>query len=482
MVNFAPLSPIRKHLEAGRFQEALSLVRKALKTNREDPTAWVYLAQSLEQIPRFKAYAPLAYERAWILDPRANWIAENCSHLPPLALTKAPPWLADLFGVPRVSVTCAMIARNEEQSIRQTLEAAKPAVDEMIVVDTGSNDKTPSIAKDMGACVYSYPWKDNFSAARNFAMEKVRTDWVFWIDADEILDPKDTLVPRLVAGIFDYKNPPVLLRVVLSNNLGADTSDNYDVSRLFPTRFGLKFWGRIHEQIGPPDGDFYATAYDHPLVRIRLHHNGYHPALIAKKLERNIRVLRLAIQDDPNDVVSWGFLGRELYLQGELSQAVDALYQAEHLAQNVATYGRLPEIQSYLVDALTRLGRLDEAMTVSHRAVESSSLFPPGWYNYGKVRLMMAWQLSESARRAFLTAREKAPLYDGIITYDPQIPRWMSLVALADTAKLQGDWTAAVRLYEQARREQAPDQAVDVPLEHIKNQLSELQHLFTEGE
>ncbi len=472
---------IRKHLEAGRFQEAISLIRRTLTAHRADPEAWVYLAQALEKTS-FKDYAGLAYERAWILDPRAEWISRTPSYPPRVSVADAPSWLQELLNVPLLSLSAAIIARNEAQSLKRCLEAVQPAVDEIVVVDTGSEDQTPSIAQDLGARVYSCPWTDNFSAARNFAMEKVRTDWVFWIDADEILDPDDIHVPRVVAGLLDNCNPPVILRVVLINNTGSETHYNFDVSRLFPTRFGLRFRGRIHEQIGPPDGDLYAAAYNHPLVRIRLHHDGYHPDLIPRKLERNIRILRLAIHDNPDDVASWGFLGRELYLQGNLMEAVDVLYQAERMASNVAMYGRLPEIQAYLADALIQLGRLDEAITVSRRAVESNPQFPPGWYNYGKAQLMMAWQFSESARRALIAAREQAPLYEGIITYDPQIPRWKSLVALADVAKLQGDWMAAVRLYQQARNEQAPDQAVHVPLQHIRDQLSQLQKILGQDE
>lgn len=476
------LKDIRKRLEAGRFQEVIAQVASILHNNPPDAQAWLYLAQALENT-RHRSLGWLAYERAWILDPQAKWVDQVRPRFQRTISNKQiPSWFRDLLKVPKVSLTAAMIACNEERSIQQTLEAVAPAVDDIVVVDTGSDDHTATIAKRLGASVYATSWNDDFSAARNFAMTHVKTDWVLWIDADEILDPEDIKVPRLVAGLFHRYDPPLTLRVVLINDLGGSKEYNFDVSRLFPTRFGLRFWGRIHEQIGPPVGGIYKTAYHHPLVRIRLHHDGYDPSRLPQKLERNIRILRLALNDNPDDVISWGFLGRELYVQGNLEDAVNALYRAEKLAQDIETYGRVPELRTYLVDALIRLGRLDEATAVSLRAIEDSPNFPPALYGYGKAQLMMALKLSESARRALVATREKAPEYQGMITYDPQVPGWKSLVALADVAKIQGDWTTAVSLYDEARRQQAPAQAIDIPLQHIREQIAQLQSILSAQE
>ena len=89
------------------------------------------------------------------------------------------------------TLSLCMIVKNEEKNIRRSLESIKPVVDEMIVVDTGSTDRTKDIAKELGAKVYDFQWKDSFSDARNFALSKATSDWILILDADEVISPLD---------------------------------------------------------------------------------------------------------------------------------------------------------------------------------------------------------------------------------------------------------------------------------------------------
>ncbi len=82
-----------------------------------------------------------------------------------------------------------MITRNNESMIRAALNSAAAWVDEIVVVDTGSTDRTKSICQDMGAHVFDFPWCDDFSAARNESLRHCTGDWVFWMDSDDILPP-----------------------------------------------------------------------------------------------------------------------------------------------------------------------------------------------------------------------------------------------------------------------------------------------------
>src|SRR5438552_10806548 len=82
------------------------------------------------------------------------------------------------------SISLCMIARDAENSLAKSLASAKPFVDEIIVVDTGSLDRTPSIATEMGARVFHLPWADDFSVARNHSIEQATGDWIVWMDAD----------------------------------------------------------------------------------------------------------------------------------------------------------------------------------------------------------------------------------------------------------------------------------------------------------
>ena len=84
-----------------------------------------------------------------------------------------------------------MIVKDEENDLVKCLRSVKPVVDEMIVVDTGSTDRTKDIATALGAKVFEFPWENDFSAARNFSISQAKGDWILALDADEVISPLD---------------------------------------------------------------------------------------------------------------------------------------------------------------------------------------------------------------------------------------------------------------------------------------------------
>lgn len=91
------------------------------------------------------------------------------------------------------TIALCMIAKNEELLIKNAIESVNPIVDEIIVVDTGSTDKTKEIAQSCGAKIYDYVWQTDFAKAKNFAKEKAATDWILFLDADECMSKQDIL-------------------------------------------------------------------------------------------------------------------------------------------------------------------------------------------------------------------------------------------------------------------------------------------------
>src|SRR5689334_14830292 len=88
------------------------------------------------------------------------------------------------------TLSLCMIVRDAERSLAEALQSARPFMDEMVVVDTGSVDATREIARQMGARLYEFPWSDDFSAARNESLDRATGDWIFWMDADDVLPPE----------------------------------------------------------------------------------------------------------------------------------------------------------------------------------------------------------------------------------------------------------------------------------------------------
>ncbi|MCL6547313.1 MAG: glycosyltransferase [Alicyclobacillus sp.] len=470
---------VRQSLAAGEYQQAQVESAEELRRNPVQVGMWYLLGEALEGMGLCWA-AWKAYERAWLFDPQAQWVAEKRQRCARYTGEELPPWLAELLAVPRVTLTGAMIAKNEERTIGQAIERLKPAVDEVIVVDTGSTDRTPDIARELGAKVCFFEWNDDFSAARNFGLSQVTSDWVLWVDADELLHPDDIDSPRTIAGAVQGWNRPVLFRIAILNQLGSVTLPNYDVIRLFPTRYGLHFWRRIHEQVRLPEDSPHQASLLQGVARIRVYHDGYQPGVVADKDKwaRNVRLLRQAVADEPGDIGSWAFLGRELCYAGQFEEAVDVLFKVEQMAKAVPSFARLPEVRGHLVAALQALHRHDEALLVARRAAKDNPEYPGAWYVLGNAQIASALKLLKEAEDSFLRAKATAPHYRGVMTVDARIPLWKADVGMADTRFLQGDWVGAKALYEQVANLTASlhseDMTVRERLRHIKEQADRL--------
>jgi len=96
-----------------------------------------------------------------------------------------------LGGVNMISISLCMIVKDEEQNIARCLSCVKNIVDEIIIVDTGSTDKTKEIVSEFTNKIYDFEWVDDFSAARNFSFSKATKDYILWLDADDVIMPDE---------------------------------------------------------------------------------------------------------------------------------------------------------------------------------------------------------------------------------------------------------------------------------------------------
>lgn len=144
-------------------------------------------------------------------------------------------------------VSLCMIVKNEERSLPSCLNSVRGAVDEVIVVDTGSTDQTVQLARQQGAAVIPFNWCDDFAAARNRGLAAATGDWILFLDADEILDDKARVELPLwstqkgVDGFF------LQIHNYTGNGSGGVTIN--PVLRMFRNHPEHRFSGRIHEQI-----------------------------------------------------------------------------------------------------------------------------------------------------------------------------------------------------------------------------------------
>lgn len=199
----------------------------------------------------------------------------------------------------KIELSACLIARDSEEDIAWCLEGLKGEVDEIVVVDTGSQDATKSIARRYTKRVYSFAWCDDFAAAKNFALSKARGQWVFFVDSDERLTD-DSRGGRLRAAIHEgAKLGADLLSIVRhevdtkGNPVGMP--DNLAVRVLRHVR-GLRFHDPIHEYLAFDDGRE-AKPADVTADVVALWHRGYSPERMKAKYERNVRLLEKAEQE-----------------------------------------------------------------------------------------------------------------------------------------------------------------------------------------
>ena len=118
------------------------------------------------------------------------------------ALASASGWCETQTGVERTtaSVSLTMIVKNAEDRLGKCLESVRGLFDELIIVDTGSTDRTKEIAREFGAKVFDFVWIDDFAAARNVALSHATSDYAFWLDADDVIEPAEREKLRALLG------------------------------------------------------------------------------------------------------------------------------------------------------------------------------------------------------------------------------------------------------------------------------------------
>jgi glycosyltransferase involved in cell wall biosynthesis len=146
-----------------------------------------------------------------------------------------------------------LIAKNEAEALPRCLASVAPHVDELIVVDTGSTDRTRAIAESFQAKVFSFEWIDDFAAAKNYAIAQAAGQWILMLDADEewvITDSgwRDGLRPALGHRLLESLMPLAYL-IPLRNADEAEGLTPMMTPRLFRADPALQYRGRYHESL-----------------------------------------------------------------------------------------------------------------------------------------------------------------------------------------------------------------------------------------
>lgn len=267
-----------------------------------------------------------------------------------------------------IKLSACLIVRDEERFLAQCLSSIKDLVDEIVVVDTGSSDKTVEIAQSYGARIGHFEWSNDFAAARNAALDLATGDWVLWVDADEGLRPEyhATIREALIRPHYSGFNIPI-------TNFMSDEgeSDQYvhAPTRLFQRKPGVRFTGRIHEQIAPS-----LRTLSKPIATLehaRIEHQGYRPSIVQErdKTLRTIRLLEIEVAEEPTNSFQWFNLANAYAIAGRLEEAESACRTC------IGTLGKKEghgfTVYQVLVETLERRGKHEEALEAVEEAVSA---------------------------------------------------------------------------------------------------------------
>lgn len=224
-------------------------------------------------------------------------------------------------------VSLCMIVKNEECFLPKCLNSVKDIVDEIIVVDTGSADKTVEIAKSFGAKVYYFKWSNNFSEARNESLKYASKDWILILDADDELYPEDQ------EKLKDFLNRQLDENTIYhfeTLNYYGNTIDENSITinlnpRLFKNNKEIHYEGEVHNQL-VHSKDKRNAIYN----LVKIHHYGYMNKSIESKNKRNrtITLLKQQIEKDPYNYFAYFNLATEYAALNKLKTALDYYYKS----------------------------------------------------------------------------------------------------------------------------------------------------------
>lgn len=155
-----------------------------------------------------------------------------------------------------ISISLCMIVKDEADVLGRCLDSVKDLADEIIIVDTGSSDTTKEIAQEYTSHIYDFAWRDDFAAARNFAFEKGRKEYLMWLDADDIIPPQEAEKFRKMKESIPADTDVVMMPYAVAFDEDGQSTFTYYRERIVRNYAGYFFRGRVHEVI-PPSGTIY---------------------------------------------------------------------------------------------------------------------------------------------------------------------------------------------------------------------------------
>jgi glycosyltransferase involved in cell wall biosynthesis len=208
----------------------------------------------------------------------------------------------------------AMIVKDNKNTIGDAINSTAGLFKQVVIVDTGSKDNTPSICCRLGAEVHFHRWCDDFSDVRNYSLKFIKTKWVLILDSDEILDTSSFLKEQNLLNNENCGGLKINIHNYLDDN---NTKSVHSYTRIFRKHPNILFKGKIHEQINE---SIINAGYDIIDSNIIIEHYGYKNQTEEKFL-RNKQLLKQELSEKPADSWLHYHLGETEFAAGNLLEA-----------------------------------------------------------------------------------------------------------------------------------------------------------------
>lgn len=335
-------------------------------------------------------------------------------------------------------ISLCMIVKNEERMLGRCLDSAKDCVDEIIIVDTGSEDNTIDIAQQFGAKIIHYAWNDDFAAARNYGLEQAKGSWILYLDADEELEPG--CCQRLKALTNNTNVDGYYFQI---NNL-TDTGETlrHINVRMFRNHPRYRFTGKLHEQI--LDAILDNNQKTAPVVNsgINIFHYGYLTAEFnaKNKAERNYRINKLMVEEEPENPYYLYTFGNSCLSKNDVEGAAAVYSKAlEHLNPR-ANY--TPSLFSAYISCLIKLGQHGQAQTYAEKCRKLYPDYVDIYYLEGTLYRNL--DDIDKAQRCFEKCISLGEQRTGKYTTRTGVGSFMPMYQLAQIYNQRGDYTTSV--------------------------------------
>jgi len=330
-----------------------------------------------------------------------------------------------------------MIVRNEAHQLADCLRPVAELFDEIVIVDTGSQDQTPNIASQFTSRVFHTPWRDDFSAARNESLRHATSDWVFWLDADDRLTPANIDQLRSCLAQLGDEPQAYFMNTACSFQYACEGSNLITHVRLFRRDERLRWSGRVHEQIWP---SLKSLRYEIVWSDVCIDHTGYQdPIAEQRKFNRNLRLLRMDYAVNPEGASTLLHLGLAYFHSLRFDHARYYLQRLLSLTSVPADY--LRQVYGVLATMHMREGKIEAALAILVRGLET---FPFAEYLlYLKAECLYELDRFGEARSALLTILRNPPETNYRGAVPAEIRERMAPRKLADICRLERNYGQA---------------------------------------